>query len=206
MIGWDYQQPTPLDLTQRGRPIPQMENSSAGTRALTLRFGHLRSNVANDINHMKTRTTKNILLRASLTLAVMMAVHAPASSWAAEPAEGKEMKMEGKMMEQCEEMKKEKQKMQAEIKAQDAELTAAVATMNSAAPDKKVALLAGVVTQVVDQRTAMHAKMAKMEEKMMKHMMGHMEMGKESMSKCPMMKDMDDKSDSAHAEHHEKTE
>jgi hypothetical protein len=86
---------------------------------------------------MKTRSTKNIFLRASMALAVMIAVHTPASSWAAEPAEAKEMKME---------------------------------------------------------------------EKMMKHMVGHMEMGKESMSKCPMMKDMDGKSDEAHAEHYEKSE
>lgn len=155
---------------------------------------------------MKTRTTKNIFLRASMALAVMIAVHTPASSWAAEPAEAKEMKMESKMMDQCEEMKKEKQKMQAEMKAQDTELTAVVATMNSAAPDKKLDLVTGVVTQLVEQRTAMHAQMAKMEEKMMKHMMGHMKMGKESMSKCPMMKDMDGKSDDAQAEHHEKSE
>ena len=141
-----------------------------------------------------------------MALAVMIAVHTPTVSSAAEPAEGKEMKMESKMMEKCEEMKKEKQKMQAEMKAQDAELTAAVATMNSAAADKKLDLLAGVVTQLVDQRTAMHVQMAKMEEKMMKHMMGHMEMGKESMSKCPMMKDMNEKSDGAHAEHHKKSE
>ena len=45
-----------------------------------------------------------------------------------------------------------------------------------------------------------------MEEKMMKQMMGHMKMGKESMSKCPMMKDMDGKSDDAQAGHHEKSE
>lgn len=114
--------------------------------------------------------------------------------------------MQNAMMEKCEEMKEEKQKMQAEMKAQDAELTAAVATMNSAAPDKKIDLLAGVVTRLVDQRTAMHVNMAKMEEKMMKHMMSHMEKGKESMSKCPMMKDMDGKSDAAHADHHEKSE
>lgn len=96
--------------------------------------------------------------------------------------------------------------MQAEMKVQDTELTAAVATMNSAAPDKKLDLVAALVTRLVEQRTAMHVRKAKMEEKMMKHMMGHMEMGKESMSKCPMMKDMDGKSDEDHAEHHGKSE
>jgi len=44
---------------------------------------------------------------------------------------------------------------------------------------------------------------------MMEHMMQHMQMGKESMAKCPMMKDMkgmDDKSEDAHKEHHEEKE
>ena len=36
--------------------------------------------------------------------------------------------------------------------------------------------------------------------------MTHMEMGKESISKCPVMKDMDGKSDDAQAKHHEKSE
>ncbi len=82
---------------------------------------------------MKNRTTNNLLLSSSMALAIMTAVYIPVSSWSAEPAEGKEMKMENKMM-------------------------------------------------------------------------GHMEMGKESMSKCPMMKDMDGKSDDAQAEHYEKSE
>lgn len=155
---------------------------------------------------MKTTINKTPLLRSSIVFAAMIAAWTPASSWSAEPAEGKEMMMESTMMEKCEEMKKEKQKMQAEMKVQDAELTAAVATMNSAAPDKKLDLVAALVTRLVEQRTAMHAKKAKMEEKMMQHMMGHMEMGKEAMSKCPMMKDMDEKSDDDHAEHHEKSE
>ena len=155
---------------------------------------------------MKTRTTKNLILRSSMALAVMATILTPVSAWSAEPAEGKAMKMDGKMMEKCEEMKKEKQKMQAEMKAQDAELTDAIAAMNSAAQDKKLDLMAGVVTQLVEQRTAMHVKKAKMQEKMMKHMMGHMEMGKESMSKCPMMKDMNEKSDGVHGEHHDKSE
>jgi hypothetical protein len=51
-----------------------------------------------------------------------------------------------------------------------------------------------------------------MHEEMMDHMMQHMQMGKESMSQCPMMggmkgmkgmKGMDDKSAGAHKEHHE---
>lgn len=50
----------------------------------------------------------------------------------------------------------------------------------------------------------MNARMAKMQEEMMQQMMADMQMGKESMSKCPMMKgmmDMDEKSAGAHKEH-----
>jgi hypothetical protein len=41
-----------------------------------------------------------------------------------------------------------------------------------------------------EQRIAMDARKAKMEDEMMKHMMEHMQMGKKSMSQCPMMKGM----------------
>ena len=97
----------------------------------------------------------------------------------------------------CQEMKEQKQKMMADMNAQDAELTEHVARMNSAPEDKKLSLIAAVVTRMVEQRTAMNARMAKMQEKMMKHMMEHMQMGKESMSQCPMMKGTDDKSGDA---------
>ena len=50
--------------------------------------------------------------------------------------------------------------------------------------------MAAVVTHMVEQRIAMDARKAKMEEEMMKHMMQHMQLGKESMAKCPMMKGM----------------
>jgi hypothetical protein len=126
-------------------------------------------------------------------LALALAIWSPAQSQSAEPAEGK-MMMEGKMMERCQAMKEQKEKMMAEMKAQDADLTAQVAKMNSAPADKKLDLIAAVVTRMVEQRTAMNARMAKMQEKMMQHMMQHMQMGKESMSQCPMMKGMDEKS------------
>ncbi len=119
-----------------------------------------------------------------MALAIMIAVWTPASSWSAEPTENK-------MMQKCEEMKKEKRKMQAEVKAQDAELAIAVATMNSAAPDKKLDLAAALVTRMVEQSTALHAQKAKMEEKMMEHM----EKGEGARSKCPMMKGADEKAE-----------
>ena len=111
------------------------------------------------------------------------------------------------MMERCQEMKEQKQKMMEDTKAQDAELTAQVAEMNSAPEDKKMSLMAAVITHMVEQRIAMDARKAKMEEEMMKHMMEHMKMGKESMSQCPMMKGikgMDDQSGDAHKKHQKK--
>ena len=114
--------------------------------------------------------------------------------------------MEGKMMERCEAMKEQKQKMKEDMKAHDAQLTEHVARMNSAPQDKKTDLLAAVVTHMVEQRIAMDARKSKMEEEMMKHMMQHMQMGKESMAKCPMMKGMkgmDEKPAGDHKEHHQ---
>lgn len=104
------------------------------------------------------------------------------------------MKMQSAMMDQCEEMKKAKQQMRADMKAQDDKISAMVASMNNAAQEKKLELLASIVTHLVEQRTAMHAKNAEMEEKMIKHMMAHMETDRESLSKCPMMEKMDEKS------------
>lgn len=105
---------------------------------------------------------------------------------------------EAKMMDRCMEMAKMKKKMMADMKAQDAELTAQVAKMNKAPKNEKVTLMAAVLTSMVEQRTAMHAGMEKMQGKMMQHMMQHMQMGKESMMKCPMMQGMDEQSGDAH--------
>ena len=104
---------------------------------------------------------------------------------------------EAKMKEQCQAMKEEKQKMTEDMKAQDAQLTQQLAEMNGAPDDKKVGLMAAVITRMVEQRIAMDARMAKMEEEMMRHMMQHMAMGKDSTMQCPMMKGMDDKATGA---------
>ena len=94
--------------------------------------------------------------------------------------------------------------MKEDMKAQNAELTEHIAKMNSAPEAKKVGLMAAVITHLVEQRITMDARKAKMEEEMMKHMMQHMQMGKESMAQCPMMKGMkgmDEKSAGDHKEH-----
>jgi len=99
------------------------------------------------------------------------------------------------MMERCQEMMQQRQKMMEDMKAQDAELTEQVATMNRAPENQKLGLMAAVLTRMVEQRTAMNAQMEKMQARMMQHMMEHMQMGKESMAQCPMMKGMNDMKD-----------
>lgn len=143
---------------------------------------------------MKHTMTLHAPLSTGLALALTLALWAPGQAFAAEPADGKAT-AENQMMAHCEEMKAKKQKMKDDAKAQDAELTEQISKMNSAPEDKKVALMAAVVTHMTEQRIAMDARKAKMEEEMMKHMMQHMQMDKDSMSKCPMMKGMKDMKD-----------
>ena len=156
---------------------------------------------------MKRQTNASLVIRSSLALALALAIiWSPLQARSAEPAKGDNM-TEAKLMERCQEMKEQKQKMMEDMKAQDAELTGEVARMNSAPEDKKLGLIASVVTRMVEQRTAMHERMAKMQEEMMKHMMEHMQIGKESMLQCPMMKEikgMDETSTGAHKEHQER--
>jgi hypothetical protein len=107
-------------------------------------------------------------------------------------AESSEVKSlaEPKMMERCKEMMEQKQKMMEDMKAQDDQLTDQLSKMNAAPEDKKTDLMAALLTQMVEKRIAMDARKAKMEEEMMQHTMQHMQMGKGSMSQCPMMKGM----------------
>jgi hypothetical protein len=157
---------------------------------------------------MKKQTNTNLIIRSSLALALALAIWSPVQAQSAEPAEEKmmmedKMMTETNMMQRCQEMKEQKEKMMAEMKAQDAGLSEQVAKMNRAPADKKMDLMAAVLTQMVEQRIAMDARMEKMHEEMMKHMMQHMQMGKESMSQCPMMKGMkgmDEKSRDAQKE------
>ena len=154
---------------------------------------------------MKGRTNTNLVICSIVTAALALAIWSPFQARSAEPMDAKAM-MQGKMMDGCKEMKEQKEKMKEDMKVQDAELTEQIVKMNSAPEDKKMGLMAAVITRMTEQRIAMDARKAKMEEEMMRHMMQHMEMGKESMAQCPMMKDMkgmDDKSATPHKDHHE---
>jgi hypothetical protein len=150
---------------------------------------------------MNNRRNTNPVLRPSLALALALAIWIPAHAQSPTPA----AKMtEATMMEHCQEMKEQKQKLKDDGDAQNAQITAQLSEMNSAPKDKKMNLMAAVVTHAVEQRIAMDARKAKMEDEMMMHMMEHMQMGKDSMAQCPMMKDMkdmDENSAGAHKEH-----
>jgi len=152
------------------------------------------------------QTQHHGIIRTCLALALALAIWSPVQAQSAEPAKEKTAIQE-KMMEHCQAMQEQKQKLHEDMKAQDAELTDLVAKMNSAPEDKKMGLMATVLTRMVEQRVEMNERKAKMEEEMMQHMMQHMQMGKESVVQCPMMKGMkgmDEKPAGAHKEHQEK--
>jgi hypothetical protein len=110
---------------------------------------------------------------------------------------------ENAMMEDCKAMKQQKQTMAADMKAEAAALTEHVARMNAASKEKKTEVMAEVLTHMVNQQNAMDARKAKMEEEMMKHMMQHMQLGKDSMAKCPMMTMADDPATTPGEHHHD---
>jgi uncharacterized protein HemX len=142
-------------------------------------------------HEMNIQMTTNLINRSSLALAFALALWCPVQAQSAERAAGKSM-TKAQMTEQCRDMKAQNQQMKEDMKAQDAQLTEELAKMNAAPKDKKLDLMAAVVTHMVEQRIAMDERHAKMEEEMMKHMMQHMQMGKDSMAHCPMMKGMEE--------------
>lgn len=152
---------------------------------------------------MKTKTNRNLVIASSLALSLALAIWSPVHAQSPEPAEGKGM-MKAKMMERCQQMMAHKKTLAADVKAQDAQLTQQLAEMNRAPENRKMGLMAAVLTRMVEQRITMDARKAAMEEEMMQHMMEHMQMGQESMAACPMMQGMKGKDDNpadAHKEH-----
>jgi len=154
---------------------------------------------------MKKATFTNLVIRSSLALTLAFAIWSPAPARSAEPAEGKSM-MNGKMMERCQEMQEQHKKMVDDAKMEDAQLTLQLTELNRAPEDKKVGLMAALLTEMVEQRITRDARKAEIDASMIKHMGQHMQTGMESMSKCPMMKGMkgvDGSSGDAHKEHQE---
>ena len=128
-------------------------------------------------------------MSSGLALALALAIWSPLQAQTVEPQQAKSM-MAAPMMDKCQEMKAQKQRMKEDMAAQEAQLTEQLTEMNRAPEDKKIGLMAAVVTHMVEQQISMHARKAKMEDEMMQHMMRHMQMGKESMAQCPMMTGM----------------
>lgn len=117
---------------------------------------------------MKTQiNTNNAHTRFALALTLLIGF--PLQTQAAE-AVGVKATSEAKTMEHCHGMKEQKQKMLEVLKSQDAVLTDKISKMNSAPNDKKMALMAEVVTLMAEQRQAMNVQKAKMEEMMMQQM------------------------------------
>lgn len=140
---------------------------------------------------MKSQMNTNLVVRSSLALALTLVIWSPVYAQSSDAAAGKTMTA-ATMMERCQEMKAAKQKLKEDTAAQDAQITVQLTEMNSAAKDKKVGLMAAILTRTVEQRITMDARKAKMEDEMMQHMMQHIQMGKDSMSQCPMMQGMKD--------------
>ena len=137
---------------------------------------------------MNTQLKSKLLACAGLvSLATTLAI---GTSRSLSAESGAKMMMDGKMTERCQEMMSQRHKLHDKMKAQDAQLSEEVAAMNSASDDKKLGLMAALVTHMVEQRSAMHTHMERVHGDMMTHMMRHMEMGRESLSQCPMMKGM----------------
>ena len=135
---------------------------------------------------MKIQLIKNLAIRSGLGLAMALALGAPGMAQSMDHAKVDHSKMDHAKMK-SDHMKE----MMAEMKAQDAELTAQIARMNSATREAKLDLMAEILTKMVDQRTAMNARMEQMHGEMMKHM----EMGMGSKPHHPKMKGMDMKSE-----------
>ncbi|MFC1766261.1 hypothetical protein ACFL6U_29820 [Planctomycetota bacterium] len=152
---------------------------------------------------MKNKTNRNLIIGSSLTLVLILVIWSPVQSQLAEPIESKTM-VGAPIMECCQGMKAQKQIVYEEMKAQDTELTEQVAKMNSAPADKKMDLMAAVITRMVEQRMTMGARKEKIQEEMMQHMKQHIPMGQDFMSLRPMMigmGDMEMKPIGPHKEH-----
>jgi hypothetical protein len=153
-----------------------------------------RANLGAAVDKIRTfKQRTKFAMSSGLALALALAIWSPLRAQTAEPQQTKSM-MTAPMMEKCQEMKAQKQRVKKDIAAQEAQLTEQLSEMNHAPEDKKVGLMAAVVTHMVEQQISMHAQKAKMEDEMMQHMMRHMQMGKESMAQCPMMNGMKDMS------------
>jgi len=132
---------------------------------------------------------------------------APPPAPEGKPGQAKPGTMDDQMMAHCHAMMQMHSQMETDFKAQDAKLDALVTKMNTSIGADRAEAMGAVVTELVAQHKAQRDKMMSMHSEMMAHMMEHMQMGKQSMMMCPMMKTMQaPKSDANpsddHSHHH----
>ena len=157
---------------------------------------------------MKNQSHSNLITRPCLVLALAVGLCAPLLAQSNMPMKNRSMMdgktavqnpadgsnrgpmMDGKMTEAQQTMMQHHQAMMAEMKTQDAEIATQVAAMNSAPADKKLNMLADIVTRMVAQRKAMNARMGMMQSEMMKCSMQDMSRSASPASKSPAMNGM----------------
>lgn len=153
------------------------------------RLGLVHSYAMNSSTLSRRALLALVLLAAALTLSQSpYSLHAqPASE---KPMMGRSMAGHdhAKMMAAHDQMMADHAKMIADLKAKDAEIATLLTQMNSATADKKVNLLADVVTKLAAQQTTLHTGMESMHQMMEKY---GMSMGQGGM--CPCVDDSDEK-------------
>src|SRR5664279_3971524 len=97
---------------------------------------------------MKNQTNTKLAIRSSLAFALALTIWSPVQAQSVKSAEGNSL-TQATMMERCQEMKEQKQQLKEDMKAQDAQLTEQLAEMNRAPEDKKMNLMASVLTHIV---------------------------------------------------------
>jgi len=129
---------------------------------------------------MKNNMNTKLVIGSILTLVLTLVIWSPALQSAEHP----EHPSSNATTKSCQAMAAEKQKLMQDMTAEDAQLTKQVARMNSAPADRKMSLMAAIITSMVTQRTVMNARQAKMQEDMTQHMIQHIQMGAESLAQC----------------------
>ena len=150
---------------------------------------------------MKNRSNPARLLCSGLVFASLLPLAATTAAPNSEKLSKMEKMSDATRADHCSDMMKQKTTMAAEMKADDNALASQVSAMNRESDTEKLSRLAAVVTKMSDQRIAMNASHAKMEEAMMGHIMERMQMGPASVGGCPIMKSTDEKSTGEHKEH-----
>ena len=114
------------------------------------------------------------MIRSGLFLTLALVIVSPIRIRSAEPADGNmlmggEMMSETNRMPRAQTMPEQREKMMADLKAQDTQLAGQIYEMNHAPADKKLNLMAAIVTQMSAERTAMNARMKAMHETMVEN-------------------------------------